>query len=392
MQLPLSPQLQDFITRHESDSTDHLLLHAQRYPGIDVPYAVDQILARRHIREKLPSWYENRELIFPSRISTEQCSSEITASYKQLLIQGECVCDLTGGLGIDSWYFAQKAGKVIYVERFPEYCQTAEHNFKTLNTPNIQVIHADCRNILNSLKADTFYIDPARRSGSNKRLFALGDCEPNILDIKATLLQNAQRLIIKMSPMADITETLRLLPETTEIHILAIKNECKEIIFVLENNAQKVRIHTLSFHSNGCQKFSFYPQEEKDALLLLADTPGIYLYEPNAALLKSGAFKSVAVRYNLLKLHQHSHLYTSGEYCENFPGRKFRIQKSLPFTGKLLKQLHKDIPQANISVRNFPMTVEQIRKTSGISEGGEIYLFATTTVNTRRLILQCEKV
>lgn len=391
MQLPLPASLQDFIARHESSSTDELLLHAKRYPDIDMAFAVNQIIARRHIKEKLPLWYHNRNLVFPSRLATEQCSSEITASYKQLLIKGERVCDLTGGLGIDSWYFAQKAKEVIYVERFPEYCQAADHNFKILQANNIQVINSDCRDILESIKTDTFYIDPARRSDSNKRLFALNDCEPNILELKKILLQHSQRLIIKISPMADLTETLHLLPETTEIHILAVKNECKEILFVLENTPREIQIYTQAVHNDSHQEFSFSPHEEKESPLLLAETPGIYLYEPNAALLKSGAFKSVAIRYNLLKLHRHSHLYTSDLYCENFPGRKFFIRKSLPFTGKLLKQLRKDTPQANIAVRNFPMSVEQIRKTSGITDGGETYLFATTLADTRRFLFLCEK-
>ncbi len=392
MQLPLSAPLQDFIARHESAHAEDLLLHAQRYPDIDIAFAVDQIIARRHIKAKLPLWYQNRNLVFPSRIAAEQCSSETTASYKQQLIKGERVCDLTGGLGIDTWYLAQKAREVIYVERYPEYCQAAAHNFKALRTANIQIINSDCREILDSIQADTFYIDPARRSDTNKRLFALGDCEPNILELKKTLLQQAQRLIIKISPMADLTETLRLLPETIEIHILAIKNECKELLFVLENTPQEVQIHTRTFHDQGNQEYIFTLREEKEAPLLLAETPGTYLYEPNAALLKSGAFKSIAIRYNLQKLHRHSHLYTSDTHCENFPGRKFRIRESLPFTGKLLKQLRKNTPQANIATRNFPMTVDQIRKTSGIADGGETYLFATTLADTRRFLLLCEKV
>ncbi len=391
MQLPLSAPLQDFIVRHESASAEELLLHARRYPDIDMAFAVDQIIARRHIKEKLPLWYQNRDIVFPSRIAAEQCSSEITASYKQQLIKGERVCDLTGGLGVDSWYLAQKAREVVYVERLPEYCTAAAHNFNALRATNIRVINSDCREIPESIETDTFYIDPARRSDTNKRLFALSDCEPNILELKKSLLRHAQRLIVKISPMADLTETLRLLPETIEIHILAVKNECKELLFVLENTPQKIQIHTRAFHARGCQEYSFSPQEEKEAPLLLAENPGTYLYEPNAALLKSGAFKSVAVRFHLLKLHRHSHLYTSDTYCGNFPGRKFLIRESLPFTGKLLKQLRKNTPQANIAVRNFPMTVEQIRKTSGIADGGETYLFATTLADARRFLFLCEK-
>lgn len=391
MQLPLSVPLQDFIAQHESDSAEDLLLHAQRYPEIDMAFAADQIIARRHIKAKLPLWYQNRDLVFPSRIAAEQCSSETTASYKQRLIKGERVCDLTGGLGVDCWYLAQKAREVIYVERNPEYCQAAAHNFKVLRTDNIRVINSDCREIADSVQTDTFYIDPARRSDTNKRLFALGDCEPNILELKESLLRRSQRLIIKISPMADLTETLRLLPETVEIHILSVKNECKELLFILENTPQEVQIHTRAFQPNGCQAYSFPLREEKEASLLLAETPGTYLYEPNASLLKSGAFKSVAARYRLLKLHRHSHLYTSDTYCRDFPGRKFLIREGFPFTGKLLKQLRKHTPQANIAVRNFPLTVEQIRKTSGIAEGGDTYLFATTLADTRRFLFLCEK-
>nr|WP_251620825.1 class I SAM-dependent methyltransferase [Odoribacter lunatus] len=389
--MPLSQQLQDFIAQHETASTDKLLLHARSYPDIDIVFAVDQIIARKHIKEKLPLWYQNRGIVFPSRLAAEQCSSETTATYKQNLLKGNTLCDLTGGLGVDSWFFAQKAQNVTYIERMPEYCRAATHNFHLLGTNNITVLHADCRDIAHTLQTDTFYIDPARRTDSNKRLFALADCEPNIIPLKQTLLTNTQRLIIKISPMADISETLRLLPETTEIHILAIKNECKEILFVLDPSPRTIQIHTVSFQTNEHQYFSFNPEEEKKTPLQLAEALDSYLYEPNAAILKSGAFKSIATRFRLLKLHQHSHLYTSDTPCPEFPGRKFKITAVLPFTGKLLKKLKHDIPQANITVRNFPMTVEQIRKTSGIGDGGHLYLFATTIANSRRVLLVCEK-
>ena len=189
--MQLTAGLKQFIRAHLTDNTDKLLLAASRFPGIDIRFAIDQIIARRQIQHKLPFWYEQDELIYPSRLSTEQCSSEQTALYKQQLLRGNTVCDLTGGLGIDTFYFAQKAGNVIYVERFPEYCTAAQHNFKVLNTSNIHIIHSDACDIIQTLQADTFYLDPARRGNGNKRLFALTDCEPDILQLKPLLLERA---------------------------------------------------------------------------------------------------------------------------------------------------------------------------------------------------------
>lgn len=391
----LTPEIKDFIRQHFTDDTDKLLLNAKRYSPIDIPFAVDQIRARRQIKEKLPTWFTNPDLLFPSRLSAEQCSSEITAHYKQSLVRGTRICDLTGGLGIDSWQLSQKAEKLIYIERFPEYCRAAEHNFKTLGATNIQIIEADVREIISTLTADTFYIDPARRSECNKRVFALSDCEPDVLQFKNILLPKARRIILKTSPMADISETLRQLPETTEVHILAVRNECKEVIFILENilsSSPSTRVVTINYTSDGQQQlFSFPWQKEKTSAFQAAEKMGDYLYEPNAAILKSGAFKLIATEYNISKLHLNSHLYTSEQRIGNFPGRIFKVENIHEFSGKRLKQLGKSIGQANITTRNFPLTVEAIRKSSGIAEGGELYLFATTLGNARKIIIECRK-
>ena len=284
---------------------------------------------------------------------------------------------------------------MIYIERFPEYCRAAEHNFKTLGATNIQILEADVREIISTLTADTFYIDPARRSECNKRVFALSDCEPDVLQFKNILLPKAKRLILKTSPMADISETLRQLPETTEVHIIAVRNECKEVIFVLENilsSSSPTRVITVNYTSNGQQQlFSFPWEKEKTSSFQAAEKMGDYLYEPNAAILKSGAFKLIATEYNISKLHLNSHLYTSEQKIGNFPGRIFKVNSVHEFSGKRLRQLGKSIGQANITTRNFPLTVEAIRKSSGIAEGGELYLFATTLGNARKIIIECRK-
>lgn len=396
--MKLSPETKLFIREHFNDNTDKLLLSAGRYPSVDVPFAVAQIIARRQIQDKVPEWYSHEDIIYPSRLSTEQCSSELTARYKQKLLRGTTVCDLTGGLGIDTYYLSREAASATYIERYPEYCAAAEHNFSILGAPCIRVVHADLREIIHTLQAATFYIDPARRAECNKRVFALPDCEPDLLQLKPVLLENAQRVIVKISPMADIGETLRLLPETSEVHILAVKNECKELLFVLEGPYPRkqdgeVIIHAVNLLSaSDFQEFIFREEEEKQAGLITTSYPEQYLYEPHAALMKSGAFKLTASRHGVKKLHRHSHLYTSADFCTDFPGRSFKIDTTYPFSGKLLKQLSQKMTKANITIRNFPLTVAELRHRSNIKEGGDIYLFATTLDNEQKVIIQSHKV
>lgn len=393
----LSTALKSFIREHFNDNPDRLLLSASRFPEIDMPWAVTQITARHQIQDKLPSWYAKEDLVYPSRLSAEQCSSEQTALYKQQLLKGRSFCDLTGGLGVDCHYFARKASSATYVERFSNYCEAARHNFDILGTSHIRVIHADIREIAGTLKADTFYIDPARRQNDDKRAFALTDYEPDILQLKPLLLENTNRLILKISPMADLEETLRLLPETREIHVLSVKNECKELLFILENTppflpAEEVKIFATDLRPDRKNPvFTFHLKEEKEIPCITTGKPGIYLYEPHAALLKSGAFKLVAERYGIQKLHRHSHLYTSAALVEDFTGRCFEIEDIWEFSGKWLRQANRLIPQANLTTRNFPLSVADIRKRSGIKDGGNLYLFATTLANERKVLIKTHK-
>lgn len=395
--MQMTPALKRFIRDHAAEDTAKLLLASSRYPGIDIPFAVEQILARRQIRDKLPEWYANDDLIYPSRLAAEQCSSEPTARYKQRLLLGTACCDLTGGLGVDSYYFSRRPGTAVtYIERHPLYCEAARHNFAALRAPDIRILNADARNLLRDLRTDTCYADPARRADSNRRVFALADCEPDILQLKPLLLENARRLIVKISPMADIGETLRLLPETREVHVISARNECKELLFLLEGDSPSPSaplIHAIDLHPGtpDTHPFTFTLPEEKEAPLETAPAVGAYLYEPHAALLKSGAFKLIALRHGIRKLHRHSHLYTSDTLLADFPGRRFRVTDTLPFSGKLLKQLATRLPQANLTIRNFPLTVAELRTRSRIREGGPLYLFATTLSDNRKVLLLTEK-
>ena len=394
----MTPALMAFIQAHLSDDPDRLLLSASRYPEIDMPFVVAQITARRQIKEKLPTWYQQEQLLFPAKIAAEQCSSEQTALYKQQLVtEGDTLCDLTGGLGIDSYYFSRRVKQVYYIERFPSYCEVARANMATLGARNVAVLEGDSTQWLDQLPAiDVFYVDPARRGEGNKRMFALSDCEPDLTQLLPRLLAKAPRVIAKLSPMADLRQTLALLPTTQAIHILSVKNECKELLFVIgrEPRESAVPIHcvhlTKQTASDECFVCSL--EAEQQAAPHLATTLRRYLYEPNASVLKAGAFKQVACQFPVEKLQVSSHLYTSDHYLDRFPGRRFEVDEVIPFHSKSCKQLAGQSLQANVTTRNFPLTVEALRKKCRIREGGDIYLFATTGPKEEKLLIRTHKV
>lgn len=389
-------EIRRFIEEHQDGNPDRLLLNASHYPGIDVSFAVEQIKSRRQIKDKLPSWYADTALYFPSGLAAEQCSSELTALYKQRLVdRDDALFDLTGGLGIDSLYFAGRAGKVYYCERHASCCEAARHNFRVLKAENIEVYEGDAVAMLDRFPdVSVFYIDPARRGGSNRRMYALQDCEPDLTKLLPALLERAPKVITKISPMADLRHTLGLLPSTSEIHVVSVNNECKELLFVMrpEQAAASPAIHCVNLHpSREETPFIFTLDEEKEASVPLACAVGAYLYEPDASILKAGAFKQVALFFGVDKLAVSSHLYTSNRPVSGFPGRSFRVDSLIPFHRKEMETISKEIPQANITVRNFPLTAEKLRKRIGIKEGGDIYLFATTLNNGERVLIKTRK-
>lgn len=387
--------LHDFLIEYADADTNRLrLMNIQT--DFDVAWAILQIEARKKIRHKLPTWAHNMALVFPSILSTEQCSSEQTAQYKQRLVQSGDLADLTGGLGIDTYYFSQKASQVVYVERMAEYCQAARINFNNLGADNITVVEDDCILFLqnNSHRFETIYIDPARRGLGNKRIFALNECEPNVVELMPSLLQQARRIVIKVSPMADISAIRSLLPEITEIHVVSVRNECKEVLLVIDSDRlptdNNTMIHCADIETTGhTSLFSFRIEEEKQ---LPHSAPreevAQYLYEPNASILKAGAYKSITSRYKIDKLQINSHLYTSKAYIPDFPGRKFEIIESLDFNAKTIKSVGTQYPRLNLSTRNFPMTAVELQKRLKCKDGGDFYLFATTlAANTKKLII-----
>lgn len=384
----------EFIKKQIQTDPNALLLAAKKYPDMDIPFVVDQITCRKQIKDKLPVWYANYDLYFPAKITTEQCSSEQTASYKQRLASGNIACDMTGGLGIDTYYISRNFEKFFYLERYEAYCDAARHNFKVLGASNIDVLNGDSIQLLNDLPSlDLIYVDPARRSDCNKRLYDLSECEPNVVDLAPILLSKAKKLIVKVSPMADIHRCIELIPQVKRIHVLSVRNECKELLLEVDSTEESkdVEIVCVNFPVTGEQSFSFFFNAEKSAPLNVVNTVHKYLYEPNASILKAGAFKSVATQFGIKKLHQHSHLYTSSELITDFPGRIFEVIEVDGFSKKWLQTASKQIGQANLTTRNFPMTVAEIRKRSKLQEGGSLYLFATTLSDDQKVIVSCEK-
>jgi hypothetical protein len=399
--LHTDPPTLRFIAEHRADDPAKLLLSARKYPEVDIPFVAEQLQARRQIREKLPEWYASDLVVLPSRIAAEQCSSWQTAAYKQRLVVGTTLCDLTGGLGVDSYYLSKQTERSIYIERFADYCEAARHNFGVLGAKHIEVVNGDSRS-MELPEVDTIYLDPARRGDAGKRLFDLHDCEPDVVAMKGELLAKAKRVVVKVSPMADVSRTLALLPETVEVHVLSVKGECKELLFVMDREAAStvavdkcnaVTVTCVNYLTDGREvSFGYRLADEAASQPLAASAPMRYLYEPNASILKAGAFRTVAHRFALRKLHPNSHLYTSDELAADFPGRIFEVGEVIDFASKNIKTLASRYPKANLTTRNFPLTVDALRKKTKIKDGGDDYLFATTCEGDRRVVVCCRKV
>lgn len=382
----------EFIKVHRNDDVRKLALQAARYPEIDMRVAATQIEGWQLAKSKLPAWSKVEGIVYPIRLSMEQCSSEETAQYKASLITGETLVDLTGGFGIDCSYMSVDRVKSTYIERNKELCAIASHNFSLLGLKQIKIINGNSQEILPLLPhCNWIFIDPARRSESGHKVVALGDCEPDVTMLQDTLLEQADNIMIKCSPMLDITAACRSLRQVSEVHIVAVNNECKELLFILSHENKRTRITCVNIIGSIRQQFSYYIDEESRSSIRLSQNIGKYLYEPNAAIQKAGAGSILSSRYNIDKLHPNSQLYTSQEHIPEFPGRRFIVEDVVGFAKKELKALLNNVEQANITVRNFPENVQTLRKRLKIAEGGDIYLFATTLADNSKVIIKCKK-
>ncbi|MDR2125879.1 MAG: SAM-dependent methyltransferase [Prevotellaceae bacterium] len=390
----INEQTQNFIRQHIDDDSHLLALAAKQNLEINVRFALEQIAVRQQAKEKIPSWYINGKIIFPPKISIEQCSSEATAKYKADLCKGKNFVDLTGGFGVDFSFISQHFSHSFYIEKDEYLSKLARHNFDILGLKNVEISNCSSEEFLeNDATFDCIYIDPSRRNSNNKKEILLENCSPDITKIKDTLLQKSQTVIIKLSPVFDITEIKRKLKNIQQIHIIAVKNECKELLVKLEQNydTDNIEIVCANITDNGKQIFSFNHLAEKNIECNFVQNVQKYLYEPNVSVQKSGGFKSVAKKFNLNVLNINSKIYTSDSLINDFCGRIFVVENMFLFSKTALKTNLKSIKQANITVRNFPLSVDDLRAKLNIGEGGDIYLFATTLFDGSKVIIQCRK-
>lgn len=398
-----------FLQEHLNDDPHTLQLRHAKSDRIRMKLVGAQLVARQKARNKLPQWHANFELVLPPPLSIEQASSEQTAAYKaSILIQNSekpaLLVDLTGGMGVDVLAFSRQAERVIYVEQQPDLAELAAFNLPKLGGTNITFAHqtgvvANANSFLAHFTetADWFYLDPARRDRQGGKVVRLEDCEPNILDWyrpdnSTGFRQKTKAILLKTSPLIDIETVVRQLPDVAAIHVVSVDNDCKEVLFVLKTGfvQSDMEVTAVNLRTTGPdERFTFRRSDEKTAHVEFGN-PQRYLYEPNASLMKAGAFRVVAEQFGIRKFAPNSHLYTSDELITGFPGRSFEI---LADCKPDRKEVHLFLPdqKANLTVRNFPEPTETLRKKLGILPGGDLYLFATTLLDKKKRILITRK-
>ena len=413
------PTLQ-YIDSHTTDDVAYLALHPSKDPQVDMAMALQQIAGRQKAKEKLPDWYATAGILYSKKVSLEQCSSSQTADYKASLVEGESFADLSGGFGVDTIAIARKFGKGYYVEPQEELCELFQHNSKTLGINHIAIIQNTMEDFIDEMEAvDVIYLDPSRRDVHGRRVVSLEDCTPNLLEWKSVLLKKCSTLMVKLSPMIDLHQTLRALPETFAVHVIAVNGECKEVVCLLTTNAPNngicrnakfcvstpntdatdttiVAVDICNNTTDGTRRdainrVSTTVETERTTPPSIAPELGAYLYEPNAAVMKAGIFNSISQQFQVQKLDKNTNLFTSNELREDFPGRIFRIEAVHEFHPRKTAKELSHLESASIAVRNFPLPAEELRKVLKIKDGNACYLFGCTLFDGRKVILQTKK-
>ena len=376
----------DFILQHEADDPVRLLLSREKYPGIDLDLAVTTLEVRRKLKSKVPEWYAVPSLVYPSRLSGEQCSSSETARYKAAVALSHAgrsgkavrVADLTGGMGVDSWAFAQVAGEVLYNEMQEGLAQATELNFRELGVENVRfsckkVEMGTMEEILDGFEPDVIFLDPARRAEDGRKVFLIEECQPDVLGLLPELFAASRYVLLKLSPMADITMACKRLGEhVREVHVVAAGGECKELLFLLDREWEG----TCSMFVVEDGAVMEIPGLARNDVEYGIPSIGDVLFEPGKAQAKAGAF-ALPCRYGLTKLGVHTHLYTGEAVPEGLEpfGKWFEVVEVLPLNNRTMKEAGKRWPQAEVTARNVPMTSDLLRKKLGCASGGDIHLF-----------------
>jgi len=386
----LHTEIQNFINANLKADISSILLKGTHFDAVKTQDIIEQIEAKKRSEKKLATWFHTENIYFPNKLNIEQTSSEVTAKHKASLIQGEAIIDLTGGFGVDCYYFSKCFKKVTHCEINPKLSQIVSHNYKQLDVKNIETQTVDGIDYLKNHDAcfDWIYIDPSRRHDSKGKVFFLNDCLPNVPAHLDLLFKRSRNIMIKTSPLLDFSVGIDELKHVKTIHVVAVNNEVKELLWILEAGfIGDISIETCHIKKEKADVFSFILDEEKTTEPNYS-LPLTYLYEPNSAILKSGAFDSISNQLQVSKLHKHSHLYTN-DTLTDFPGRTFKIENIIPYNKKEIKKL--GLKKANITTRNFPETVQNIRKKFNIKDGGDLYVFFTTDLENNKVVLITRK-
>ena len=386
----------DFIRVHAEADVRQLALQGTKNPEVNLTFALDQIAGRQKAKSKLPSWAAIDGMTYPPHLSMEQCSSEQTAQYKASIAgKGALVVDLTAGFGVDLAFISQSFQQAVHIERQASLCAISSENYRLLGLNHIEVVCADGVDYLHQLDhADLIFLDPARRDDHGARTYGIADCTPNVLELRDELLQKADRVMLKLSPMLDWRKAVEDLGNVNEVHIVSVDNECKELLLILSKEEKPLKL----FCVNNGQVFEGDQGDwlnERSIAEIRVPVPmssQTYLFEPNASIMKAGCFALLEQRYNVSQLDKNSHLFVSDSDISDFPGRRFIIEKTTSMNKRELKAALDGINRANITVRNFPLSVAELRKRLKLKDGGDHYLFATTVAGNQHQLFLCRKI
>ena len=411
-------QLAEFVSAHMNDDPSKLLLSRSKWPEIDMDLAVNCIESRRKLKNKVKEWYDNPSLIFPAKLSAEQCSSSATGFYKASLAGniGKRIADLTGGLGVDSWFFSKVADKVLYNEMQTRLCDAAKHNFASLGAGNIEISNQAVGNgpdetspvaLLSGFAPDLVFMDPARRGEGGKKVFLIEECTPDVLTLKDEIFGICRHMLIKLSPMADITMACSRLGRTCrEVHVVATGGECKELLIWMDREWDaEYTVHAVElpheYPSSEAATFQFLPSEEQAVGQTGTSGPPPtghpeYIFEPGKALMKAGAFNLISTRFSVAKLGKSTHYYTfdSEDTAETLKslGKVYRIMTWEPLDKRSIKAAGKAFPKAEVTARNIPMDTDSLRKKLGITSGDDAHIFGLKSDRLGNLLLCCQRV
>lgn len=387
----LQPEVQQFIEEHLNDDVAALLLKRKEIGGVPTSFIVDQITGRRKAAEKLPLYRNTLGIVYPPALNWSQCSSEKTALYKARWISQQLTSlqngvDLTGGFGVDTFFIGRLFQQYVYLDPNEALLNIARHNHQTLGSKHFEYRNTTAEVFTEQLaeQYDFIYVDPSRRDESNKKLVRLSECVPDAVALQAKLLQYSPVLLIKTSPLLDIQQGLRELKHVKEVVILSVDNECKEVLFWCERDFQSTP-EIVAVNLQKSEEYFRFSFSDENSSIVAFSAPKRYLYEPNVSVLKAGAFKCIANRFQLHKLHVNTHLYTSDTLRLDFPGRVFEIRVSVKSDAKAVAEYFKE-GKANVITRNYPLSPEELKKKLKLTDGSEQYLLAFTGVDKKYLV------